>query len=374
MTVPRLVISPHSWHYKYFTAIRGLWGLNDQPTHMSLCPYCQTMFWLSVITVAVAPFFLLGLLAAGIVKVVAWICEVCFTDHMLQRAEQNFMVRRVTRTLEGVETSPLWTMFAMGIGITVVGVMIASFVMLCVLGVGSLIAVIPQIPGALWWCALQIGYWAFTACGVVGWALHAAWGGIAWFFTNAPLLLLIGKWTGIIVAALASLAIVCYLGYLAANSRLGSRYIQKYYDWLARMRERRERRLATRLERLAQIQQQQEEVVVERNGIRLTLYNIGMVCLFIPKAVWRFFFSRRISFSGGVYKILSPFAVLVALGWAIKHRMCPIVEVIDPEELERQRAEEQQREQEQEQQLAELDAAFEQLVEMPEVQQPQNQG
>jgi len=274
----------------------------------------------------------MGFIVTGLIKLLSRASELCFTDHMWQRTEENFVVRRVTRTLANVEASPLWAMFAVGIAVIIIVAMATGCVLAFGLGVNALISIVPLIPGWLWGTALIIGYFLFLALSAIGFLLQGAWGGISWFFANGSLLLFIAKWTCIVAGSLFALVLGCYLGYLALYSRRGRALIQQYHDWLGRTQASRETRRVLREERRAQ-----QEIVEERDGLGVMLYRVGGFFISMFKSGWRFFFSRRVNVGDTIYKILSPLAILWALGWAIKHRMCPIVEVIDPEQLEQLR-------------------------------------
>lgn len=58
----RLIISTDSWHYRYYTWLRSLFGAYSKKA-TSLCPYCHTILWASLLLVLLSPCIILGKLA-----------------------------------------------------------------------------------------------------------------------------------------------------------------------------------------------------------------------------------------------------------------------------------------------------------------------
>lgn len=360
MAGPTLYINSESWHYKYFTFLRGIWGWEEHPKITSLCPYCQTMFWLSVSTVLAAPIFAFGWVFMKFIMIASVVGDLLVSDAMIGRIEGSYVAQRANNMAHRVENSPALGYFTAGVALIIFSASMICLSIVASMGLGALIYSIPQWPGAIWFGLTTAGYYVFWACAWVGALMDFVAGKAVWLFTNGPLWSSIGYWAGLVGGIATAFALTCFVGYkiLMTKPMMNLNYSIK--GWFDRISHRMTQRAEARMERRLVIVQQREqaglEEVAEPRPVRDLASSIWGFFKKCGRGVWHFFFSRQIRIGDGVAKIMSPFSIMYTFMWAMKHRMCPIVQVIDEADLEAQAIQEMEREEAAER-IAEMDDA-----------------
>ena len=182
-----LLVTRDSWHYRYSCFVRSLWGLPEPSERTSLCPYFQTMFWLSVVSLACFPLAAAGWFAIKGLRAFYSVAHQRGNESVVGFMEASGLADTAEKFGKGIEKSPL--------GQTVFAGLVTLLVLSCVtlmLGSGCLLLSLlfinfASIPGristAMDFAASFIfisicyaGYGTFCAMAFIGAFLH-------WFFT-----------------------------------------------------------------------------------------------------------------------------------------------------------------------------------------------
>jgi hypothetical protein len=348
---PKLVIDTNSWHFKYYQRLRRFYGVNTWPSKVtSLCPYCQTMIWGSVLFVATLPLQLLGWVCLKLCRFLYKRCETMGLARLVDTVDKTFLPSAMDCDTE-MEQNPWVTSVAWGIasgmGIIGIGALVVFLYILLYNG----IMIVPKIPSALWsavvgvfWGVLYFGWgviwigWAFTkaAIGIVSglwWLVLQVVAGVVWLFTTAWLWLAVVHfigWTLLVVGGsfLIALTVIQAANSVAFKKLLAflSMKLNGYHD---------ARKLAAS-RRYAEAQAARESGVkpVPRKKFAETWFGmkLGQVACAIAypfRSAADFVWSYEIDVKGIGLKVMSPCAVAWAFFWAIKHRACPMVTFID---------------------------------------------
>lgn len=208
----KFAVSRNSWHYAYYQWIREKYGATTEHEPTSLCPYCQTMLWGSVVAFISLPSMILGMLYLRFARYACkW--ELKFFDNIIDWFEQK------TRFMELLDEGPssfdkspiltgwvftflgLVSLIAVAVAIGAVGAVLWVFGY-GVFNIGTVLEAIGMFFATLGWGAFHVFYG-------IGFGLTVIWAGLVWLFTNGELWRLIGSWVLYILYWIVGVGVGC---------------------------------------------------------------------------------------------------------------------------------------------------------------------
>jgi hypothetical protein len=349
---PMLVINTNSWHFRYYQRLRRFYGVEtpvDKVT--SLCPYCQTMIWGSVLFILTLPLQILGWLLVKVGRFLYKMAETSGLNKLVDIIDKTPLVA-VLDCDDDLERHPWQCLCALGVG-TVVGLgLLFFFVGVIVLAVVHGVMVLPLLPALIWaglvhlfwgilyigWAAVSVG-WALTTAAIavatfIGWCVLQAALGITWFFTTAWIWLLILQCVGWFLLVVSG-SVLLGLATLGIGT---SEWFKKGLNFLVmKFNGFHEAKDAAYKRRLAEEQARRDQGVVKaripfsetKTGKVLTACWRKVTSPFVALAnvCW----SYEIDTEGVKKKVMGPFSVAWAFFWAVKHQVCPMVSFVDVE-------------------------------------------
>ncbi len=351
-----LAFNINSFHYRYYMFIRYMWGCTDKQQRTSLCPYCQTMFWGSIFIVAFAWALVLG-----------WICmKLGRMACKLQNPWTDAIVKYLdgkTKWIEALDSgptdfveSPMRTAIdfcIMGVGV-VIGVVGAAVIVGTLLGVvGFSLWNIVDIGAAILYCVAWVFSQLFMGLYWIGFGCHCAYLGTVWLFTSGELWYNVLCWTGTVVAWIAGVGIIsvaiCLLfigiSKLPLSKRFGKFLTNKFNGYS----EAQEQRRARAHEAAKKLPPWKCEYCKYNNNSAENLYCqecsnmkpqptnplFHLLFVFYP-VVW--VIEKCVTVKNKIgsreIDIVGPVGILWSYIVAIKNGVCPIVEFVDPAQLQ----------------------------------------
>lgn len=307
----KLVVNTESWHFKYFKFIRGIWGM-DVPERTSLCPYCQTIFWFSVGTVALFPVIVIGYLIFRFMRL---------TYKSAVNLQLNFLVDLMDKLdiTDNIGRAPASvTMFTAFVSLTVLA-LAAGVVFLVVVVVAMIIAHVGDAPSFFSWLFTSIGWLVFMSMSILGGALHAVWGSAYGVATNYAMWAAIGSWDLLVLEFSVGAFAFCFLTYLFAETRVGAALFGM---------------IATKINGFGEARSKTKARRDEEEEYRKRLaepYEEDPKPGIISK-IWDFFCGKTVYLGKGVGKgfahSLGVFTILWEYVKAVKRNVCPIVDFV----------------------------------------------
>lgn len=315
--LPRLAVSRESWHYKYFCFLLGMWGMSP-PAKTSLCPYCQSMLWLSVLTLMTAPIYILGWVFLKAARIWYKSFEALGMTTCLSIFDATPFGDGLGKSTEAVKKAPLPALGAAALAVVVGFGLIGGLIIALLWAIVLVIAAIPHMPHALYESAIWVFSWAFWVFARLGqfwiWGYGHVSEWLVWFFTNKPMWEAIGSWSLNILGFGVIAVITTYLLFMLSQSKIGQAIIDYfvfkkngYTEARTRVKEETDRRRAI-----------QDEV--KKPPCRCM-----RVCTWIGSCIGSLFSKTKVV-KGGAVSVLTGLGVFWHLIVAFKRRACPIVE------------------------------------------------
>lgn len=353
-----LAIDINSFHYRYYMFIRYMWGCkeDDNPQRTSLCPYCQTMFWGSILIVVFSWALVLGWICMKLGRIVCKL-QNPWTDAVIKYVDKKteWMKALDSGPTDFVE-SPMWT----AIAFCLMGVAMIFVVVAVVVTVGAAFGIV----GLGLWNIVDIGVaildfvaWFFSELlfmGMywIGFGCYHTYLGAIWLFTNGEFWYNVLCWIGTAVAWILGLGIISVILCLLCIGLSKIPFFRRFGKFLANRlngyNEAQEQRKARAYEAIKRqppwkcghcdIDNLSENLRCQECGkerpkpMNPILY---LLVIFYP-VVW-------VIGKGVVVKdkigsreinILGPLGILWSYAVAIKKGVCPIVEFVDPVQLQ----------------------------------------
>jgi len=336
-----LKIDKSSWHFRYYCALRNLWG-SSIPDRTSLCLYCQSLFWFSVASIFLSPVFAIGWLfikfCRGVYKfldrrgfnsIVGWI-EDKFSNELdsCETLEENAFMKCL---ISGMASLFLVFMGLLGLGLVFKG---TSFIF----------GIIPLIPGCIWIALLYVGWFFFEVFAVIGRIESWIWFAVSWLFTNGELWGAIWFWFSRSIALCVCAFVASMAFWLLSRIKLfrtiGDFLVLKYNGFVGARAEVKEKKKQLREEekeaerrRLISVGLSQKKEATKPVCVRAFLSVLLFVRdLFVCIARWvKHLFVNRGDGKGN--EVLSPAMVFFTFLWAIKKGVCPLVEFVAGDEV-----------------------------------------
>ena len=327
------IASKASWFYRYYSWLRQRWGFRVAD-RSSLCPVFQSTLWLTILTILISPLCLFGWCSVKGVMILEWVC-----DNLLGA---QWIGEKVSKTWIGkwfseADTELSDTPFPYTACIAIImGVILSSGLVLVYLvseglylGIMGLIRCFFDIPWDLWIAIQYVGFLGFCACYGVGCVMQliadisvSTYWYALWLFTNGPLWLSVAtfvlKWGGALFAAF--LVVIAFwriheTGICHSISAWCKARIPKLPSPVKLTDEQRAAAAAAQSER------------ENRKAIRKSQ----------PSRI-KLFFKRIFSSEVGVNGHTENMFTFIGLVWefvkALKRRACPLIEFMDPDEIE----------------------------------------
>ena len=364
---PRLAVRTSSWHYQYYSSLKRFWGLTSSH-ETSLCPYVQTMIWLSVASCLMAPFMILGwVLFRGSRLIYKGLEATGVGQAIVDGMNVIGFGKWLDYQAEKIETHPALTLIMALVEFALI--IFAFAVVLSCIGLGfwwlpeGLAWVwfgITWAAWGIWWLLIHIGWllthvgfaivWTCTAIiylvGLAGEWLYIVLVAVVEFLTNLWLWQTIGHilfWG--FVTVVACMALGLFVSIVSRSKSIRKIFLQCSYvlNGYVEAREKTEEREAARPPPVTPVEP------VEPKGpgpLKMVWLSIATPAAFVGSgfvvigsgigavgmAVGRFFGYRLEDARDGSRKVLSIFAVLGHYIVALKKGVCPIVEFVDEEE------------------------------------------
>jgi len=348
----KLVVSKDSWHYHYWSFLRSLWGWGDLPDQTSLCPYCQTMIWLSVLTTICSPLIILGWTIQKLFRLVYKGMESSgLGQKIIDLMEYLFVGEYLDRAANKMESCPAFVCVVNVFAFVVFCLAIILFVSIILGGVAVLPYALYMAVTGLWMALTYVGWGVVWAFAWIGYALIVAAESVIWFFTNGPMWLAVANfvlWAVIYAGSAIALGFVfgfCFFKF--AKSATGKAFwdviTYKFNGFKESRAETAERRKVEKAKKV------ENKIAIERGEMSPpTGYKVRRFCAnyivapIATAAYWTgsglatamqsakdFFVSTEVDVKGTASKMLSPTAIMWQFALALKHRACPLVEFVD---------------------------------------------
>ncbi len=345
-------IKTTSFHYRYYCWVRRMLGVVEEPQTTSLCPYVQTMLCGSVVCVFSVP----GVVAGWIfMKLGRILCKFQnpVTDTIIEFLKSKTgWIERLDEGPTDFSKSPVvtgLTFTVFGVGVIVCGALAlgATGSILGLLGYGlwNIVDIIVWLFGLATWILaniFMIFYW-------LGHGLHSIYSGTIWLFTNGSLWYSIGAWIvwflawvlGVGVMSLVLCVLFIGISKLPGARRFG-RFLTNKFNGYGEAQKARELRKAEAVKRLSPWKCEYckynsnpaaKSYCVECSRDRPKIPAWVYLVIFYPfewllVAVANFGNkSRKIDFVG-------PLGIIWTYIVAMKRGVCPIVEFVDPVQLQ----------------------------------------
>lgn len=341
----QLALRQDSWHWRYFTFIRRIWGIKTSPFQISLCPYVQTMIWLTVLTFLLSPLIPLGYLALKASRKFFKVLDALEMHPIITFfEEQTPITRKIEYASEhGVKESPALTLIFTAIAFFSTVIILSSLVGLVVMLAYQVITHIGDLPdlfaaigslistifAKLYNVILHIGWAFFVIAGVIGFVVDACLRFVHWLFTTGWVWIEILKWIGYIVAGVG---ISCAAGFglwKFFESERGKKFIEKLVmagNGFEKAREEAKARKSSESNeqpKISQLAKLNDKVILGLSYGRDCVINLFTHIFGYTKIV-----------GSTAYNVVTPVTILWHFAIALKKRSCPLMRVVDPKILE----------------------------------------
>ena len=332
----KLLINKDSWHYSYWLWLRTFWGANDLPNQTSLCPYCQTMFWLSVWTFLISPFLAMGWVFKKVTRYSYVQLVEGGVDGMVNFIDSFWIFRLMDKITSAGEEVIAWNCLANAFAFFTICLAISVVT-------GMLVSGVLFLPLAIWYIIwgigiglLYVGWGVIWILGAVGALLSLAGQGIFWLFHAGWLWERTFTVVGWGFLCLAGAAIITFSVVHILTSPLAMRFWRwtsfKFNGYV----EARTKAEWHRKERRWRIEKGELPAPKPNRFAEMWRGFWRMVCTGIDDAAEKihdFFTSRKVEWKGNSAKVLSPMAAMWTFLVALKKGVCPLVEFVDGDQL-----------------------------------------
>lgn len=359
-----LAFDVNSLHFRYYKFIRWMWGCTDVPERTSLCLYCQTMFWGSILVVMFS-----WALAFGWVfmKIGRAVCK--FQNPYLDVAVRFLDKKTEWMTVlnEGPQDfvkSPMGTglrfcaiTVTVLLGVISALIIVAGFlgvIGLCLWNIVDLGAVIVDL-GAVIGAVIFYGIaWVFTQLFMglywIGFACDKVYSGVIWLFTNGSLWYAVLSWISYISAWLLGIGVVsiglcliCIAIFKLPFMRRFGKYLTNKFNGFA---EAQERRKARTLEALKELPPWKCNWCGYSDNPAENSHCDECRTKPEPKWLWLFIWvvpilwvvnktgSTVLKIRNREIDVIGPLGIVWSYILAIKKGVCPIVEFVDSAQLQ----------------------------------------
>lgn len=347
-----LAISTDSWHYKYYTLIRKVYG--SEPKQISsLCPYFQTCFWGTIFLIAMSPIWSVGLVGS-------WFCTVFLSvfDRPLKWLDKDKNVRNFGTSLESyfsktptaynleyqkktvwddIKQSFLFTCSLLGL----VFYSLFTIIAVCVYGLVFIKIIVYQ----LYIAVTYVAYAIFQILGLVGFLTNVfnthviqpcykymiyGLDFIANNWNNSEVWQIIGIYTLVGVGLMS-------LGYLAYRYLFYSLVFNPIKNGVIYIHDSRIRAIENKPRYWnCPNCETENSTYYAKKCISCEMFNPNRLLPF--SRLWRFLkntvFGKQTKVGNVIVSVLGPIAIAKNMFWAIKNRACPRIEFVSNEELQ----------------------------------------
>lgn len=321
-----LGIKKSAWHFKYYTTLKRLWGMDLEQECKSVCPYAHVLFWCSILTLVFSPFILIGWLCLKASRLLYKTLNASNTGaKIIDYVDGHFEGgEKIEDMSEMAKKSPVLATAAIGIVYAVFILMALTILGTLVFGFGWLIWSIPKIPAAIWFLIIHFFNIVFNICAFIGLIMHYTGIGLSiaavWLATHIGA---IGFWFSYIIAILVVITIIVYI----LIKVLESKQLQGFRDWLTFKYNgfQEARKIAKKRREVEKTAREPDEGVYKPK--KTTIWS----------KIWKFlgsFFSEKVkTLDKREINVLGVFAIIWLFLKSIKQGICPMVEFINDEQI-----------------------------------------
>lgn len=348
-----LAITTNSFHFKYYLMLCKMWDIrkitDKYDARMSLCIYSQFIFWMSIATILLSPFILLGWLILKLSRLGYKICSWTkpgrfFMDFLDNVFDLSFVINKASENMVAAPVVNLIKIAGAVLFTTLVIFMISFIAIAGIVGLISIFMNIPEYIAGFFYCVCVVFFHIFAAIGyAIAKALFWSLLGLKWF----GLMLLMSMGGIALVAGL--LALTALFAITLFKAALAIEPIKDFFGFkINGFQKAKEEAIKRRKEIAIQLEIEEENKRKEKEKIREMkdrgeipfsfLEKAGMAIneSFVKFGSWfkRTAFEKKAKVKGGNVKIMSGLGVVWETLKSFKQGVCPFVEFIDAEDVE----------------------------------------
>lgn len=328
----KLTITTDSWHWKYKLFLNKLWGLEKPKQTTSLCPYFQSIFWTTVFTIITSPLVVAGWLALKALRLLYVFANKFNIRFILYFYKCIGLDEHVSLFSHRASKSPWDALAFTGVIVLAIVALIFAFVSIsCFLFMWGLMN-IQEIPMLIWGACVDFFGFILYAITSVGAAIFITMGGVGsvihWVISATELWLTILAILAYVVICFFVLFAAGFVIYKLACTSVG----KKTVDILKVQKNGFE----TAFEKYQKTTTQAANTAVKRNRVDIAIKYVILQIKRQVNALVRAFkriFIVDITIAGEKKTSLTIFGVVWEYAKAIKHGVCPMIEIVNPEIL-----------------------------------------
>jgi len=304
------------------------------------------MLWGSFFFLLTLPLIVVGWLLLKLSRLAYKTLEYTGFGKVVDTIDSTRVGTWLEKSADRLEKNPVFTTIATAMCAVVAVLAFSLVVMVATFGVWHCLLFLPKVPGLLWAGICFVGWTIIEILSLIGWLVVHTWGLIwsimTWLPTSGWLWALIGKWLVYILGGVA----VSFVTVLLLSKLWAFKATQSVVRWLSMKlngySEAREAALKRRLEALKAAEDSPPPLDVPPKRTCKVCEWLGSLFEKIANGIDSLK-SQTAKVGGVKAKVMGPLSVAWTFMWAVKYRMCPIVDFVEvTEEMkEEARAEEE---------------------------------
>lgn len=331
-----LAVSKKSIHYQYYLVLNRLWGYNGREPK-SLCTYTQFLFWITIGTVFISPFMLLGWLLLKFGRMFYKVCSwtepgqkvIDFMDNIFNISED------LTKTSNKMEDSPIESLLGfLGNSFIKLSLTLACiFIPICVLMFIKPIAIFIASVFML------IGFIIFNVLSGLGWLLKAVLYNGFVKFVVLPIITHFALIGNIVMISLIVILLAFVIISVLSHSKKFKEFLAFKLNGFQKAKEenaKRREKLAKELEKKREADRLISKAVrkaKEAGEIPYSLSEkVGMWFSKRMKSLKDKFVSKEVDVKGKKFKKVMSLGVIWHTIVSLYRGVCPLVKVIDEDQ------------------------------------------
>ena len=337
----RLAINTGSFHYKYYSVLRSLWGFKDRKDTTSLCQYSQFIFWFTLATVFLAPLLILGwsILKTGrlIYKVLSW---TSFGRKIIDMLDSIFGIGGlIDKACDEMINTPVKTLLTVILFVLLLSSVIVVTPIILFCGVSYLIRFFFEILMFLVGFVCTISVAGFYLSYLVGLILLWSYG---YIMTGLSALISFLLGAGFLITVFVGCLIVgSIISVLLIKLALTVEPVRDFIDFkLNGFHKARKEADQRRKERLAQKKKEKYELIQKRlnEEIEHTIIEKIFIAIWAGicatyKGISNTLFISEKKVSNGTVQVLGIFGLLWKTLMSIKNGICPLVDFVSEDDF-----------------------------------------
>lgn len=333
-----LAISTNSFHFKYYKTLHKIWGLDDPSERSGLCSYSQFIFWMSILTLLLSPFILLGW---SLLKMSRFFYKVCswspwgrkFVDLIDELGFGNF----IDTVSEKMVETPVSTLTKFCFVILLSAIFISALLTVIIFGIVFFKNVLITVIAILLLVSFAI-FHVFFAIGFISLKIFL------WIVTGLKIFgLFMCAYATFFVFLLLIVSVLLCLSFVAIKLIGSSKTLTDFFGFKINGYQKARQNNSKRREELKKIRQKnrmayciEKDILREKKEKGEIPYTLMEKTRIVIKKFLKYlgnkFISKTQTVKGGTFKVVSGLGLIWEMVKSIKHGICPIVEFIDENE------------------------------------------